>query len=114
MLLSAPRGSNVGTCFVTFDDGWHDTHSEAWPILKRYDMPAVVFLATRFIGSSETFWQERLGELMQLVYRAMKKDSHTYVLVDHAWLFASRALVVQYQGPPDLSAPFLNDVTREG
>ena len=38
----------------------------------------------------------------------------TYVLVDHSWLFASRTLVVQYQGPPDLSAPFLNDVTREG
>lgn len=36
----------------------------------------------------------------------------TYVCVDSAWLFASRALVVQYQGPPDLSAPFLNDVSR--
>lgn len=31
-----------------------------------------------------------------------------YVKVDGNWLFASRALVSQYQGPPDLSAPFLN------
>jgi site-specific DNA-methyltransferase (adenine-specific) len=30
---------------------------------------------------------ERLGELMQLVYRAMKKDSHCYVLVDAETLF---------------------------
>lgn len=30
---------------------------------------------------------ERLGELMQAVYRAMKKDSHTYVLVDAETLF---------------------------
>lgn len=36
-----------------------------------------------------------------------------YIAIDGAWLFASRALVVHYQGPPDLSAPFLNDVTRE-
>ena len=33
--------------------------------------------------------------------------------IDGVWLFASRALVVHYQGPPDLSAPFLNDVTKE-
>lgn len=33
-----------------------------------------------------------------------------YALVDGAWLFTSRSLVRQYQGPPDLSAPFLNDV----
>lgn len=32
----------------------------------------------------------------------------TYVRVDGTWLFASRMLVPQYQGPPDLSAPFLN------
>lgn len=32
----------------------------------------------------------------------------TYVLHDGVWLFASRALVVQYGGPPDLSAAFQN------
>jgi len=34
----------------------------------------------------------------------------TYAQLDGAWLFTSRALVAQYQGPPDLSAPFLNRV----
>jgi hypothetical protein len=32
----------------------------------------------------------------------------TYVRVDDTWLFASRELVIQYGGPPDLSAPFQN------
>jgi len=32
----------------------------------------------------------------------------TYVRRDGRWLFASRTLVVHYNGPPDLSAPFLN------
>ena len=36
----------------------------------------------------------------------------TYVKVDGHWFFASRALVPQYQGPPDLSAPFLNRVDQ--
>ena len=32
----------------------------------------------------------------------------TYVCVDGRWLFASRELVVQYSGPPDLSGVFQN------
>ena len=32
----------------------------------------------------------------------------TYRRIDDQWRFASRALVVQYSGPPDLSAPFQN------
>ena len=31
-----------------------------------------------------------------------------YARTDAGWQFASRELVVQYSGPPDLSAPFLN------
>lgn len=38
----------------------------------------------------------------------------TYIRVGGEWLFASRALVAQYQGPPDLSAPFLNRVDSDG
>lgn len=34
----------------------------------------------------------------------------SYVNIDGQWLFASRSLVAQYQGPPDLSAPFLNRI----
>jgi hypothetical protein len=37
----------------------------------------------------------------------------TYVRVDGQWLFASRRLNVQYQGPPDLSATFLNAVKKD-
>lgn len=32
----------------------------------------------------------------------------TYVRVGHEWLFSSRQLTIQYRGPADLSAPFLN------
>ena len=34
----------------------------------------------------------------------------TYTRVNGDWKFASRALAPQYQGPPDLSAKFLNSV----
>lgn len=32
----------------------------------------------------------------------------TYACIDGSWLFTSRQLFPHYQGPPDLSAPFLN------
>jgi peptidoglycan/xylan/chitin deacetylase (PgdA/CDA1 family) len=52
------------SCLVTFDDGWIDTYEVAWPILRQLRIPAVLFLPTRYIGSPETFWQERLGMLL--------------------------------------------------
>jgi peptidoglycan/xylan/chitin deacetylase (PgdA/CDA1 family) len=54
----------AGSCLVTFDDGWNDTYTKAFPILKHHAIPAVVFLPTRFIGSTDTFWQEHLGWLL--------------------------------------------------
>src|SRR5690606_5303514 len=52
------------SCLVTFDDGWIDTYTTAWPVLESLGIPAVVFLPTRFIGTTEVFWQERLGWLV--------------------------------------------------
>ncbi len=53
-----------GSCLVTFDDGWIDFFTAAWPILRRFDVPAVVYLPTKLIGSNGTFWQEHLSRLL--------------------------------------------------
>jgi peptidoglycan/xylan/chitin deacetylase (PgdA/CDA1 family) len=51
-------------CLVTFDDGWFDNVDHALPILERNGVPAGIFVATGYIGTSNTFWQERLLRLL--------------------------------------------------
>jgi peptidoglycan/xylan/chitin deacetylase (PgdA/CDA1 family) len=52
--------SSKPLCLVTFDDGWADTYSRAFPGLRKFGLPAVVFLATGSIGSRAGFWVERV------------------------------------------------------
>jgi peptidoglycan/xylan/chitin deacetylase (PgdA/CDA1 family) len=61
--LAIMRNGSVATkplCLITFDDGWGDTHSRALPGLKKFGLPAIVFLATGSIGGRGGFWVERV------------------------------------------------------
>lgn len=45
---------------LTFDDGYADNYKNAYPILKRYNIPATIFIATKFIDQNDTWlwWDE--------------------------------------------------------
>jgi len=62
-LLDAPSD---GRCRValTFDDGWRDNAEVAFPLLVRNRVPASIFLSTDYIGSSQGFWWENIGETL--------------------------------------------------
>jgi peptidoglycan/xylan/chitin deacetylase (PgdA/CDA1 family) len=48
------------TLVITFDDGYKDNFTYAYPILNRYGFPATIFLASNDIGVNENFlnWAE--------------------------------------------------------
>jgi peptidoglycan/xylan/chitin deacetylase (PgdA/CDA1 family) len=52
------------SCVITFDDGWRDNFTNAFPVLTRLKLPALVFLPVNFIGSRRLFWQEALVHLL--------------------------------------------------
>jgi peptidoglycan/xylan/chitin deacetylase (PgdA/CDA1 family) len=49
------------TIAVTFDDGYRDNYIFAHPILKQYQLPATVFVATGFVGSDRLMWNDSLA-----------------------------------------------------
>jgi peptidoglycan/xylan/chitin deacetylase (PgdA/CDA1 family) len=51
---------------ITFDDGYQDFLSEAWPLLKRYGFGATVFLVTEAVGLSNV-WDSAYGETIPLL-----------------------------------------------
>lgn len=59
---------------ITFDDGYRDVGEVAWPILRRFGLPATVFVPTAFVDSSRRFWWDRLYHAIQGT-RAVSVDS---------------------------------------
>ena len=46
---------------VTFDDGWADNHTQAFPVLRELGIPATVFLATAAVEERKPFWWQAAG-----------------------------------------------------
>ena len=49
---------------ITFDDGYENTLTQAYPILDRYGVPATVLLATGYIGNAGQVWWNEAGRLI--------------------------------------------------
>ena len=67
------RGTSLAkrAVLITFDDGYRDFTQYAWPILKKYRLPATIFVPTAYPDRSlRAFWWDRL-------YRAILFTSQT-------------------------------------
>lgn len=53
----AARGQAVA---VTFDDGYRDLYTRAFNVLKKYKIPATVFLTVNSIETGEVAWYDRI------------------------------------------------------
>lgn len=54
------RGSGI---YITFDDGFADTYTNAYPVLKEYKIPFCIFVAADYIGRENYLTMDMLKSL---------------------------------------------------
>ena len=59
-VLQDGRDFPADSVALTFDDGFANNASHAFPILQKYNVPATIYLATDLIGTTELIWTDRV------------------------------------------------------
>lgn len=62
------------SCLVTFDDGWEDNFRNAFPVLREFQIPAVIFSSGSYLNTQKRFWQEDFLLAVQEIRRLFKTD----------------------------------------
>lgn len=68
---------------ITFDDGYRDNYSVAFPILKSHGLRALFFVPTQFVGSEELAWWDRIAYIVRHTKRTTLRLDYPTVATIH-------------------------------
>lgn len=58
---------------ITFDDGYMNNFTNAYPILKDLGLPATIFITTNYINTNNLIWHDMLFLYLQQIVKNKKK-----------------------------------------
>lgn len=61
---------------ITFDDGYRDFYTDAYPIIKKYEIPVTVFMATGLVNQPNYLTYEQIMEILKNGY--VEFGSHSW------------------------------------
>ncbi len=61
---------------ITFDDGYADNYENAYPILKKYNFKATIFIVSSYINSPGFLSESQIPEMMDLISFQSHTVSH--------------------------------------
>lgn len=74
-----PRGAVA----ITFDDGYRNNYTAAFPALKRHGLPATIFLSAGLVGTTRMLWHDRVAHALR---NSSRESVH---LGDRRWSIGS-------------------------
>ena len=67
---------------ITMDDGWLGNYLEAFPVLKKYNIPATIFIVNTLVGTRDYFSWEQAKEMYDS--GLVKIHCHGYQHIDYS------------------------------
>jgi len=64
---------------LTFDDGYRDNYSAAWPVLQEHEFPATIFLVTGSVGGTSGWREGALGRAPLLTWTQVREMARSGV-----------------------------------
>jgi len=99
---------------VTFDDGWIDTYTNAFPVMKRLGIPGVVFLATGLIGTNDRQWADAVYESIAARAGPQAASGELERLKRLSSPARSEDIVSRSAHSPNLTWPQVEEMARDG
>ena len=50
---------------ITFDDGYFDNLENAYPVLKKYECPAIIYIVTSFLNNENYPWWLKIWKIIE-------------------------------------------------
>jgi peptidoglycan/xylan/chitin deacetylase (PgdA/CDA1 family) len=103
---------------ITFDDGFRDNYTRAFPLLRRYQAPAMFYLTTGCINNRQLFWVAHLRYMLTvtrvLTLRTTTEMFAFDLVTPQGREEAFRALVVRMKNiPTEKRLALLAEITEQ-
>ena len=78
-----PPKTSLPCVVVTFDDGYMDNYTLAYPILKYYEVPAILFVSTQMVNGRKIAWWDVIAYLIKQCKKPfIRVDGRQFSLTD--------------------------------
>ena len=74
--IRSGEGLETDSVAITFDDGFESVYSVAYPLLRKYNVPATVFLVTDWVGHEVSPWWHHLREMLRKADLSKVENEH--------------------------------------